>query len=623
MTFYPKAKYALAMAACSLLGAGARAQSAAPDSPKAEQAYLAGARLLDHKQLADARAEFAKAVALDPKRQEYALALNLTAQNEIVDLVHRAAAERLNHQDANAELLLARARAIDPDNELVRQHTDAGPASRTRIEPVNQPRFLPPIQIAPTAAVKDLDSRGDVRQAVTQTAAAFGVRVVFDDSVVAQALRFNLQQTTYAQAMPILLRMAHLIGVAVDEHTLLVAKDTQENRDKYERQVEETIYIPGAEMTQLNEFSSIIKNVFDVKQVFISPIAGALIVRAPENIVQAVNYTIADLADGPAEVMLRVQLVSVDKTHQINTGISTPNSVNAFSIAAEAQSIVSSNQSAVQQLLSSGLYVPPTGASYIQIIESEALALVLSGVVQDANLTNLLAFFGGGLTFFGASYTGTTSLNFGLTSSQAYALEDVNLRVGDHQLTTLRVGEKYPITTSTYGSGLSNSTLAALAGKTINGVSASSLISQLTSAQTATVPIIQYEDLGLTLKATPSVAKSGLIDVKLELKIEALTGASLNNIPLLTSRSFTSEITVPDGGSAIMLSDLSKTEEASISGLPGLGSLPGFQGVTDDRVKEVDSSELVLMVSPTITRRRKSSIASIRYAIVPSVPPES
>ena len=100
-------------------------------------------------------------------------------------------------------------------------------------------------------------------------------------------------------------------------------------------------------------------------------------------------------------------------------------------------------------------------------------------------------------------------------------------------------GSKYPVTSSTYSSGLSSAALGALAGRSVNGVSASSLAQQLLGASSAsTIPIIQYEDLGITLKVTPSVLRSGLISVHVDMKIEALTGASLDNIPILTSRRF-------------------------------------------------------------------------------------
>ena len=52
--------------------------------------------------------------------------------------------------------------------------------------------------------------------------------------------------------------------------------------------------------------------------------------------------------------------------------------------------------------------------------------------------------------------------------------------------------------------------------------------------------------------------KSGLISMHIDLKIEALTGGLLDNIPILTSRAFVSDIMLQDGSSAVMLSDLSK-----------------------------------------------------------------
>ena len=74
--------------------------------------------------------------------------------------------------------------------------------------------------------------------------------------------------------MPILLRMAHLLAVPLDATTLLVAKDTEESRQRLERQVEETIYVPASTVEQMNELSNIIKNVFDVKQVVVSAGGG-------------------------------------------------------------------------------------------------------------------------------------------------------------------------------------------------------------------------------------------------------------------------------------------------------------------------------------------------------------
>jgi general secretion pathway protein D len=184
--------------------------------------------------------------------------------------------------------------------------------------------------------------------------------------------------------------------------------------------------------------------------------------------------------------------------------------------------------------------------------------------------------------------------------------------VVDRQTATFRVGERYPITTATYSSGVSTSSVPSTA--TINGVSVSSLLNSA-AGSTATIPEIEYEDLGLTLKATPTVQKSGAVKMHIDLKIEALAGGSLNNIPVLNSEQFASDVTVNDGDSALMVSSLTKSESASLNGYPVLSELPGFQTATAVRLTETDSSDLLLLITPHITRRRSNITVGPRIAI--------
>ena len=181
------------------------------------------------------------------------------------------------------------------------------------------------------------------------------------------------------------------------------------------------------------------------------------------------------------------------------------------------------------------------------------------------------------------------------------------------------MGEKYPITTATYSTGLTGGS-STLNNATINGVSVASLLNSA-AGSSATIPQIQYEDIGLTLKATPTVQKSGAIKMHIDLKIEALTGSSLNNIPVLNSQQFVSDVTLDDGETALMASSLTKNESASISGYPGISQLPGFQTVTADRIGDTASSDLILLITPHITRRRSNITAGPRIAINLPEPP--
>jgi len=612
---------------------GSLASVSATNAQRAEDAYLAGARLLDRHDLAAAQAEFARACKLNPARANYGMAFALTREHRVSELVEAAAKERLTGNPQQADTLFAQAAAIDPSDERILEHQQAGTSLKTstavRATIAPEPSFAPPIHIAPEAGDKSIHLRGDARTVISGIASVYGLKVDFDGSfseIPPAQLKIDLDSVAYNRAMPLALNMAHAFSVPVDTHTLIIAHDTQENRARLERQVEETIYVPASTPEQLNELSYIVKSVFDVKRVAIASSSGTILVRAPQTTISALNETLEDLIDGGSEVMLEIKLVSVDVNQTLNTGLTTPTSVGAFNIYQEAQSIVSSNSTLVSSLISSGGYVP--SGNNIKDTIYEALLLVLSGAVSNANVSNLIAVVGHlyptpSASALGLDETGGITFNFGLSNSDSRALDDLSVRVGDRQTATLRVGERYPITTATYSSGVSSSTASSLAGVTINGVSASSLLNQyLGSASSQTIPQVQYEDLGITLKTTPTVLKSGMVNMAISLKIEALAGTSANNIPVLTNSVFESSITVQDGKTAMMLSSLSKTESASIAGLPGLSELPGFEQSAADDLKTKNSSELVLMVTPHIVRHRNSLTASRRIPFQSSVPQE-
>lgn len=585
---------------------------------EAENAYLAGARLLERNDLTGARTRFEKALKLNPTSHDYAIAVSITREHRVTELVQQAAKARLLGQNSKAEALLAEARRLDPDNRIVTQHADPGalpitfnaqPGSPSEPWLKQAASIAGPITLQPDSGLKSFHLHADSQAVVQQVISSYGIRPVFDDSVAHQILRFNLDSVPYQQATRILFEMGGLFAVPLDAKSILIAQDTPENRQRLERQLQETISIPGVTSQEMNDLGNVVRNVFDVKQLTIEKNLGDLVLRAPEETLKAVNLTLADLLDGGSQVMIELKLYSIDRTRQRNIGLQLPQQVGLYSVSGEAAKIVSENQTLVNQAIAQGLV--PAGASNVDI----ALALIGSGLVQSSLLSSTIGFFGGGLTQTGVTANIFPTLNLALNSSDSRALDDIQIRVGDRQTADFRVGTRYPITTSTYTTGATANS-SALNGVNINGVSASSLLSQLTGSSSGlTIPQIQYEDLGLTLRATPNVQKTGTVRMHLDLKIEALAGTGLNNIPILASRQFVSDITIEDGKTALLVSTLNRSESAAVSGLPGLGELPGFQTMTADRAAERDSSELVLLITPHIVRRRSNIIAGPRIAL--------
>ena len=572
-------------------------------SQAAEDAYLAGARLLQHNDLAGAEIQFGKAAGFNPANRDYAQAFAVTHQRHIADLVQQAGKARLLGQTEKANTLLAEARLLDPDDPSVGPDTDTGALPKIfhpEIEPWihDAPALAGPVTLEPNSAVKGFHLSTDNQDIVRQVYAAYGIQVTFDDSVQRQPLRFDLEDLSYDKAVPILLNVTHLFAVPLDKKSVLIAKDTADNRTRLEHQLQETIYVPGMANEQMDELGTLIKNVFDVKQVSVDKSSGILAIRAPEATLSYINLTLADLIDGGSEVMIDLKLYAVDRTNQRNIGAQLPQQIGLYNVESTARDLVNANQTLVNQAIAQGLV--PAGASDITI----ALALIASGLVQSTTLSSTIGFFGGGLTATGITVNQNPTFNLALTASDTQALNDVQIRVMDGKPATFRIGERYPITTATYSTA-SPAQTSALSGISINGVSATSLLNAAVGSP-ITIPQIQYEDLGLTLKATPTVQKSGAIKLKIELKIEALNGGSLNNIPVLNNQQFDSDATMNDGDTALLVSSVTRSEAASLSGYPGLAQLPGFQTATADKITNTDSSELLLLITPHVTRRRSN-----------------
>ncbi len=591
---------------------GARGEQQAAD------AYLVGARLLDRNDLDGAEKNFLKAIALDSANQDYVTALNIVREHRLTALVQQAGSARILGQNAKADALFAQARTLDPQNAIITQHLAPETASAS-FSPEIGGETVPwrvqgtalagPVTLTPSPASRSFHIHADARAAFRQVLSGFSIRPVFDDSVSSQQMRFDLENTTYQQAVPILLRMTRTFAVPLDSTSLLLAKDTAENRQRFERQIQETVYVPGSTPEQMAELGNLVRSVFDVKTATIANSSGSIVLRAPAETLNALNLTLTDLIDGSAQVVLDLRLYAIDKTRTRNIGPQVPQQFGVYNVASAAQDLVSSNQALVNQAIAQG--VIPANTTNIQI----ALYLLASGLVQSSLLTNTLGFFGNGLTLTGVTGVGTSSFSLALNSSDSRVLDNLQLRVGDHQTANFRAGTRFPITTGTYTTGSAVSS-ASLAGITVNGVSASSLLNQyLGSSNQATIPQIQYEDLGVTLKATPTVQKSGRVAMHLDLKIEALAGGAIDGIPILANRQFVSDITVGDGETALMISSLSKTEALAISGIPGLSELPGFQTATADRITEKDTSELVLLITPHVVRRRSGITMGPRVAL--------
>jgi general secretion pathway protein D len=436
---------------------------------------------------------------------------------------------------------------------------------------------------------------------IQQVFKAYGISAAVDDSIHLTQTRMDMDDANFDQAMQALGLLTNSFYTPLDAHRVLVARDTPELRKRLDRLSYETIYLPGLSAGELNEVGALAKTVFDLStaQAAVDTAAGTISLRAPALTLSAFNTTIRDLIDGHNQVLLEVSLIQLAHTSDRNTGIQPPQSISAFNVYAEEQAILNSNQSLVQQIISSGLAAPGDTLAIIGI-------LIASGQVSSSLLTSGIALFGGGITQSALS-PGTLTANINLNSSDSRELEHMVLRLSDATTSgtdasagTIKSGTRYPIQTSSF-SGLSGS-LPNIPGLTGAGSSSSlgSLLGSL-GGSVPNVPQIEYQDLGLTLKATPRVLRNDDVALNIDMKIDSLSGTAINGNPILTNRSYSGIITLRQGEGVVVVSELDKQESRAISGVPGLSEIPGLNDITDKDIQRSNST-LLIVLTPHVIR---------------------
>jgi type II secretory pathway component GspD/PulD (secretin) len=578
------------------------------DRRRAAKLFLEASKLYQKERFLDAQKAYDEAARLDPENRDYPLAAQVARSHAVQALIQAAAKARLKNDSAQSRAAIEQGLRLEPDNPTLRQHLnelgDAAIAGQpSPLYEAGASMALATPKLAMHDSTQSFHIRQAQRQAIQQIFRAYGLEATVDSSVSSQQVRIDLDNVSFEKATQVLAMLTHTFYVPLDERRVLVARDTRENRQNFQRQEMETIYLASLTQNEMQEIGNLAKNVFEITQSSVEPSAGTITVRAPERNLEAFNATLRQLLDGHSQVMLDVQLIQLARTRSRDTGVVPPQTMTAFNLYSEANSILSSNQTLVNEIVSEGLASSGDTLAILMI-------LIESGAVSSDLFSNGLAIFGGGITMTALQF-GSTTTNISLNSSQTRALENIQLHLGDGESATLRSGSRYPIQTSSYSSLGSNSTLS---GITSSGTSSSlsSLLSSYSSSYN--VPMVEYQDLGLTLKATPNVLRGDLVALNIDMKIDALSGSSLNGNPILNSRAYSGLVTLKPGEAAVVISELDKTESRAISGVPGLSEIPGLNNMTGKDV-ETDYASLLLIMTPHVIRGIQNSGHSPIYRI--------
>lgn len=477
-------------------------------------------------------------------------------------------AEKAGHA-ARAYVLYSEAAALEPNNHLYWSRTlalqtraaleskvtpriaaaagasdaepqpDAPPLPAATAEDLAEARKpLPPTKLNAEPGLKDFNLRGNAKTLFQTVAQAYGLDCVFDgDYQATQTIRFQMDQAGYREALHGLEAVTGSFLVPISERLFLVVKDTPQKRKEDEPFA--AVIVPLPEPTTQQDLTTMIAAVQQscgIQKVAWDSQHNIVVMRDAVSKVLPAQQLFKDLLYPRAQVLFEMDFVEVNSSQSLNYGLPLPSS---FPLA--------------------------------------SFSTFMNNVPQLAqNITGMLRFGAGG-ALIGVGVA-NLQLVASLTRSNAKNLLHASARSVDGQPATIHVGQKYPIETAGYYGPASFSGPGAYQPP----------------------PSFTFEDLGLSLKATPHVHGVDDVTISIEAEFKVLAGAAVNGIPVISNRSLKSDVTLKMGEWALVAGLIDDEDARSIAGIAGLARIPLIGPLTSSTTRHSSTDRVVILLRPTL-----------------------
>jgi general secretion pathway protein D len=553
------------------------------DLKQARNAFDKGVKLQDQRNLEEAFNRFDEASRLAPQNMQFLTAREVVKAQLVFQHIQRGNALMLENARTQAAAEFRAALELDADNEFARERLVE--AARETVSAL--PRALPvrladsgEIHLEPRNDLATFHYTGDVRGLFAQLSAAYSMTAQFDDSVQARQVRFNVDDVDFFTALKLAGRVSKTMWSALDAHQMLIAADNVENHKQFDRMSLRTFILPPHSTPQeATDLVTTMRNMFDLRFVNSGQTADTVEVRGPQPILEACSTLLEQLSNERPQVMLDIRVYQISHQLTRNIGVHIPNTFNMFNIPAVALAGLGGQNISdlINQLIASG---------GINQAGSTALSGLLAqlGGQQNSIFSQPLATFGGGLTFSGVSLD-HLSAALSLNESWVRSLENMSMRASQGNDATFHLGEKFPILNASYAPIFNSPQISAVLGN---------------QSYIPPFPSVSYEDLGLSMKAKPTVHGDGSVSLQLELEVKSLTGQSNNGVPVISNRAYKGSINLKDGEPAVVAGEISRTDTRSMSGIPGLGAVPLLNQAMVNNTKEEDTDELMIILTPHV-----------------------
>lgn len=486
--------------------------------------------------------------------------------------VHRGQKLRDEGKLQDALTLFEQAAAIDPSNDLAAQEVRRTQQMiQKQSQPTNKPTAkneeedplrrrledaTPPVMLAPltNTPIDALEMGPEDSKVLYETVAKLaGINVLFDPDYTSRRLTLRLKKVSVQDALDILALESRTFWRPVTPNTIFVAQDTQAKRRELEQNVVKTFYLGNVSgPTDLQDIVNAIRTVLEVQRIQQIPSQSAIVIKGTPDQLALAEKMINDIDKAKPEVIVDVIVAQVRRDKLRSLGITPPQNA---SVALQNTSIAGTTTGGT----TSGGTGSTLNFNDLQHLNSTNYAVVIDPVKAVALFND----------------------------NDAKLLQTPRIRATDNEKATLKIADKIPIATGSFGTPVGIGTATGAIGVNTQ---------------------FQYTDVGVILEITPRVHPDGQVTLKTVMEISNLNGSTtIGGItqPIISTRRVEHTIRLNDGEINLLGGINEDQDTKTTGGTPFLGQIPLLKYIFSREDHERVSNEIVFLLVPHIVRNQE------------------
>jgi general secretion pathway protein D len=531
---------------------------------QASAAYKHGTRAEGQNRYDDAYQAYSKAHSLKPKDPKYLAAY--TRMRFYAAVEHLRAGQQLRSagklQEAFAEF--QHAAEIDHSNfvaqEEARRTADMIKKQARKEEPSTAPQSplakqaqeaAGPVELEPTSnSLINLRLSENANLVYKIVGKLAGINVLFDPDYKPQKITIELNDVTVREALDMVALQSKTFWQPTSSNTILVAADTAAKRKDIQDTVMKTFYMHNlSTQSELQEAATTLKGILDVSRLQLIPAQNAMILRGTTDQMVLAEKLLSDLDKPKPEVVIDIAVLQVSRSRVRTLGSTPPTSVSTAVLPSQSGS--------------------GTGGGNLTF-----------NSLTKLNAANFAITFGG------------DTLTALMSDSNSKVIQNPEIRVLDNEKATLKIGDRVPVATGSFGAAGGTQGFGALVNTQF-----------------------QYLDVGVNIDITPHIHSEREVTLKMTLEVSSVTGnQNIGGIsqPIIGQRRIEHETRLQDGEVNLVGGILEDTETQSLSGYPWLTKVPILKYLFGQEDKERQENEIVFAITPHIVRAQNVTDENLR-----------